>query len=51
MTFLASLLRTEPSDALIEEVAGLKGDRTPIGNACVTLAHLAKNMDHGAIQK
>ena len=49
--FLASLLRTEPSDELIEEVAGLQGDRTPIGSACLTLAHLAKNMDHGAIQK
>ena len=48
--FLASLLRTEPSDELIAEVAGLQGDRTPIGSACLTLAHLAKNMDHGAIR-
>ena len=22
----------------------------PIGSACLTLAHLAKNMDHGAIR-
>ena len=48
--FLASILRTEPSDELINEVAGLDGDRTPIGSACLTLAHLAKNLDRGAIR-
>jgi TorA maturation chaperone TorD len=48
--FLASVLRTEPSDALISEVAVLEGDRTPIGSACLTLAHLAKNLDNGAIR-
>ncbi len=49
-SFLASLLRTEPSDALIQEVADLKGDGTPIGNACVTLAHLAKRLDNESIR-
>lgn len=48
--FLASLLRTEPSDELIDKVAGLDGDRTPIGSACLTLAHLAKNLDNGTIR-
>jgi TorA maturation chaperone TorD len=48
--FLASVLRTEPSDALISEVAVLEGDRTPIGSACLTLAHLAKNLDNGVIR-
>ena len=49
-SFLASLLRTEPSDALIQEVSGLKGDGTPIGSACLTLAHLAKSLDNEAIR-
>jgi TorA maturation chaperone TorD len=48
--FLASVLRTEPSDELISEVEVLDGDRTPIGSACLTLAHLAKNLDNGAIR-
>ena len=39
--FLASLLRSEPSDELIEKVAQLQGDGTAIGSACLTLAHLA----------
>ena len=49
-SFLASLLRTEPSDVLIQEVSGLKGDGTPIGSACLTLAHLAKSLDNEAIR-
>ena len=49
-SFLASLLRTEPSDALIQEVSRLEGDGTPIGSACLTLAHLAKNLDNEAIR-
>ena len=49
-SFLASLLRTEPSDSLIQEVSGLKGDGTPIGSACLTLAHLAKSLDNEAIR-
>jgi len=48
--FLASLLRTEPSDELIDKVAQLQGDDTPIGSACLTLAHLAKNLDNGLIR-
>ena len=49
-SFLASLLRTEPSDALLQEVSGLKGDGTPIGSACLTLAHLAKSLDNEEIR-
>ena len=48
--FLASLLRTEPSDELIEKVAQLQGDGTAIGSACLTLAHLAKSIDNGLIR-
>ena len=48
--FLASLLRTEPSDELIEKVGQLQGDDTPIGRACLTLAHLAKTLDNGIIR-
>ena len=48
--FLASLLRKEPSDELIEKVCQLEGDGTPIGSACLTLAHLAKTMDNGLIR-
>ena len=48
--FIASLLRTEPSDELIAQVALLQGDKTPIGSACLTLAHLAKTLDNGLIR-
>ena len=48
--FLASLLRKEPSDELIEKVCQLEGDETPIGSACLTLAHLAKTIDNGLIR-
>jgi len=48
--FLASLLRKEPSDALIEEVGRLQGDSSPIGSACLTLSHLAKTLDNGLIR-
>ena len=48
--FIASLLRTEPSDELISQVALLQGDKTPIGSACLTLAHLAKTLDNGLIR-
>ena len=48
--FIASLLRTEPSDELIAQVAVLQGDKTPIGSACLTLAHLAKTLDNGLIR-
>ena len=36
--FLASLLRAEPPDELLAQVAALKGDDSPIGEACATLA-------------
>jgi len=48
--FLASLLRTEPSDDLIEKVSELRGDDSVIGSACRTLAHLAKTIDNGLIR-
>ena len=48
--FLASLLRKEPSDELIDKVSQLEGDETPIGSACLTLAHLAKTLDNGLIR-
>ena len=48
--FLASLLRKEPSDELIEKVSRLEGDESPIGSACLTLAHLAKTIDNGLIR-
>ena len=48
--FLASLFRKEPSDELIASVAALEGDKTPIGNACSTIAHLAKSMDNELIR-
>jgi TorA maturation chaperone TorD len=49
-SFLASLLRSEPNDVLIAEVALLKGDGTPIGDACLTLSHLAKTQDNEIIR-
>jgi len=49
-SFLASLLRREPSDVLIAEVALLEGDSTPIGCACLTLSHLAKTLDNEIIR-
>ena len=45
-----SLLRKEPSDELIDKVSHLEGDETPIGSACLTLAHLAKTLDNGLIR-
>ena len=49
-SFLASLLRCEPSDVLIAEVALLDSDSTPIGAACLTLSHLAKTLDSEIIR-
>ena len=43
--FLATLLRVEPTDAVVKQVANLSGDDTPIGQASSTLAHLAQKMD------
>ena len=48
--FIASLLRTEPSDDLVAQIALLQGDKTPIGSACLTLAHLAKTIDNELIR-
>lgn len=49
-SFLASLLRSEPSDVLIADVGLLEGDSTPIGGACLTLSHLAKTLDNEIIR-
>ena len=48
--FLAALFRKEPSDELISTVAALEGDQSPIGGACLTLAHLAKPLDNDLIR-
>ena len=48
--FLASLLRSEPSDELLAQVANLEGDDSPIGEACATLARLAGSLDNGMIR-
>ena len=48
--FLATLLRVEPTDALVEQVANLSGDDTPIGQASSTLAHLAQKMDGTSVR-
>ena len=50
----ASLIVSEEdalrADDLIEKVAQLSGDDTPIGNACAVLARLANAMDNGLIR-
>ena len=48
--FLASLLRSEPSDELLDRVASLNGDDSPIGEACSTMAKLAASIDYGIIR-
>ena len=44
-SFLASLLRSEPSANLVEQLTLLKSDNTPIGNAIKVLAKLASSLD------
>ena len=48
--FLATLLRVEPTDAVVKQVADLSGDGTPIGQASSTLAHLAQKMDGTSVR-
>ena len=48
--FLATLLRVEPTDAVVEQVANLSGDDTSIGQASSTLAHLAQKMDGTSVR-
>ena len=48
--FLATLLRVEPTDAVVQQVSQLSGDDSPIGQASSTLAHLAKQMDGSAVR-
>ena len=48
--FIATLLRTEPSDELNAQVALLEGDKTTIGSACLTLSRLANTLDNGLIR-
>ena len=48
--FLATLLRVEPTDAVVKQVANLSGDDTPIGQASSTLAHLAQKMDGTSVR-
>jgi len=44
-SFLASLLRAEPSADLVKQLTLLKSDNTPIGNAIKILAKLALSLD------
>ena len=44
-SFLASLLRSEPSADLVKQLTLLKSDNTPIGNAIKILAKLASSLD------
>ena len=48
--FLATLLRVEPTDAVVQQVSKLSGDDTPIGQASATLAHLAQHIDGSAVR-
>ena len=48
--FLATLLRVEPANEVLAQVAGLTGDDSPIGQASATLAHLARQMDAANIR-
>lgn len=48
--FLAGLLRGEPSDDLLDTVAALQGDTTPIGSACSVLATLASKLPNDEIR-
>ena len=48
--FLATVLRVEPTDAVVKQVANLSGDDTPIGQASSTLAHLAQKMDGTSVR-
>ena len=48
--FLATLLRVEPTDAVVKQVSDLSGDDTPIGQASSTLAHLAQKMDGTSVR-
>ena len=44
-SFLASLLRAEPSADLVKQLTLLNSDNTPIGNAIKILAKLASSLD------
>ena len=48
--FLATLLRVEPTDAVVQQVSKLSGDDTPIGQFSATLAHLAQQIDGSAVR-
>ena len=48
--FLATLLRVEPTDAVVQQVSKLSGDDTPIGQSSATLAHLAQQIDGSAVR-
>ena len=48
--FLAALMRSEPSDALIGKVSRLQGDASPIGAASGVLATLATKLSNDEIR-
>ena len=44
-SFLASLLRTEPTAELVKQLTNLESDDSPIGKSIKTLSKLASSMD------
>lgn len=48
---IGGILRKEPESDLIQYVASLDGDNTPIGSAVSTLAKLAKSLDIAVIRE
>ena len=48
--FLGTLLRVEPTDAVLQQVAELTGDDTSIGKASATLAHLGRQINGAAVR-
>lgn len=49
-SFLAGLLRAEPSEELLQSVGAMAGDDSPIGKASATLAYLSKEMEPAKIR-
>ena len=49
-SFLASLLRTEPSADLVKQLTLLESDNSPIGNAIKILSKLASSLDLHSIR-
>lgn len=50
-SLIAALLRTEPSDLLIQHIQTLEGDTSPLGSAINTLAKIARSLDNAVIRQ